>query len=472
MATDRQPPTAPESPAADSPASPPAADSVRGTDVLFRQAVTVIEATLDKLRGCSPDEKQHLHRDLSQLQDMFQKLTAGRVEIVVFGEISTGKSALINALIGEAVAAVDVRGGWTKEVWRVAWSGCGYCVPGLADSQVVLVDTPGLNEVGGADRGLMAREAAERAELIVFLTDSDLNETEFSALVSLAAINKPLVVVLNKIDLYSPDQRTRLLEVLRDERLRGMVPPENIVPAAADPRPVEYVIQAADGSTRNEWRRPPADVQEVKERVLEILDRDGLALLALNGALYAADKSDRIAALRVRLRDTRANQTIWSFATVKSLLVGLNPMPVADVLGGSAVDVTMVLTLAKIYGLEVSWRHARKLITSILKAAGWAVGGVAFEWVVHLASSAFKVLTAGYGTLLTAVPQGAAAGLGSYIVGQAAKYYFEHGSSWGGQSPKVVVQRILETTDKQSVLEHLREEIRKRLQINPHAQRQ
>ena len=67
------------------------------------------------------------------------------------------------------------------------------------------------------------------------------------------------------------------------------------------------------------------------------------------------------------------------------------------------------------------------------------------------------------------MPQGAAAGFGSYVVGQSAKYYFEHGSSWGGDSPKVVVQRILEETDKQSVLEHLKDEIKKKMQINAHA---
>ena len=35
-----------------------------------------------------------------------------------------------------------------------------------------------------------------------------------------------------------------------------------------------------------------------------------MALLALNGALYASDRSDRIAALRVQLRNTTATQAI------------------------------------------------------------------------------------------------------------------------------------------------------------------
>src|SRR5438477_138462 len=154
---------------------------------------------------------------------------------------------------------VDVRGGWTREVWHVAWDGTGYALPGLGESQVVLVDTPGINEVGGGTRGEMAREAAQRSDLVLFVTDSDLNETEHTALVELAAFHKPLIVVLNKVDLYTHEQRDRLLSVIRHERLDGIVPSEHVVTAAADPREREYVIQAVDGSERNEWRTPPPD---------------------------------------------------------------------------------------------------------------------------------------------------------------------------------------------------------------------
>ncbi len=445
-------------------------DALIINDDNYQQAIASVRRTLEKLSRCSNEEKEKLQQDLTHLNDMLAKLTGGRVEIVVFGEISTGKSALINALVGEAVRDVDVRGGWTKEVWGVAWNGCGYRVPGAADSEVVLIDTPGLNEVGGQLRTEMAREAARRADLILFVTDSDLNETEFAALTELAALHKPIVLVLNKIDLYSREQRQRLLEVLRDERLQDIVPAEQIVPAAADPREVEYVVESSGGRSRNEWRKPAADVGELKATILEVLETEGLALLALNAAMYAADKSDRIASLRVQLRGKRANQTIWSYAAIKAVAVALNPFPVADVLGGGAVDVTMVVTLAHIYGLEMSWQHARSLVTSIGKAAGWMVGGwLAGEAVVHITAAVLKTATLGHSILLTAIPQGTAAGYGSYIVGQAAKYYFEHGASWGGQSPKAIVRRILQQTDKKSVLRNLKAEIKKAMLTNPHA---
>jgi GTPase len=432
----------------------------------YQQALAAVEQTLDKYRRCTDSEKEKLRSELAGLRDMHDKLQSGRVEIVVFGEISTGKSALINALVGEAVAAVDVQGGWTKEVWHVNWQGTGYRLPGLGESQVVLVDTPGINEVGGAARGQMAREAAQRSDLILFCTDSDLNDTEHANLVELAAFHKPIIVVLNKIDLYSREQRARLLEVLCKERLRDLVPKEQVVTSAADPREREYVIQAADGKERSEWKKPPPDVSELKAAILEMLDKEGLALIALNAALYAADKSDRIASLRIQLRERRAVQVVWGYASTKAVAVGLNPFAFADIFGGIAIDAAMILTLAAVYGLEMKWAQARKLAVSIATAAGWMTVGVV---VGTVAVSALKAFTIGKSTLVTALPQGAAAGYGSYIVGEAARYYFEHGASWGTESPKAVVQRILSQTDKKSVIDRLRGELLKKLQVNPYS---
>lgn len=427
----------------------------------YSEAMGSVESILAKIRSCTDKEKTALQDDVKQLGQMYQKLSKGRIDIVIFGEISTGKSAMINALIGDAVAAVDVQGGWTKEIWGTTWEGTGHRIQGLDESEIVLIDTPGINEVGGADRGDMANEAARKADLILFVTDSDLNETEYAALLNLASLQKPIILVLNKIDLYSPEQQSRLVEVLV-ERVGEFIPREQIVKTTADPREVECIIESADGSTRTEWRRPQPKTEELKIKIMDILQRDGLDLIALNAALYAADKSDRVASLRIELRERHATQLIMTYATIKAIAVAANPVPFGDTLGGVAVDVTMVMMLAKVYGLEMSSAKAKELSKAILKSAGWVGVG---ELIVPVV----KLFTLSAATPFTILPQGAAAGYSSYIVGHASKYYFEHGASWGAAGPKQVVKSILARTDKKSIVANLKKEIQNKLGHNRHA---
>ncbi len=445
---------------------PPHANSSTDVDNDYQAAIDSVRHAIGQFEGCSDEERRVLQRDLDELARMSEKLESGRVEIVVFGEISTGKSALINALVGDALTQVNVQGGWTKDLWHVPWEGVGYCVPGFAHSEVVLIDTPGLNEVDGAQRAEMAETAAAQADLVLFVTDSDLNDTEFSALENLVASHKPILLVLNKADLYRQEELEQLLSVFRGPRLAGMVEAENILVTQADPRDVEYIVESPDGNSNSEWRKPAPEIVELRTRIVEVLVAEGKSLLALNAAMFAADKSDRMAALRVRLREEAAAGTIWKFAVIKSLAVALNPLPAVDILGGTAVDATMVVTLGRIYGMGITTANARSLVTSILKAAGWVMLS---EAIVTYTSSVFKALTVGYGSVATALPQGAAAGYGSYIVGQAARYYFQHGASWGNESPKQVITQILENTDKESVLEQLKAEIKKKISLNPYA---
>lgn len=445
---------------------PEAPTTTEQSDAELWSALDAVRNAIQHAERCNDQERQVLLDDLRQLRDMAKKLRSGRVEIVVFGEISTGKSALINALTGRDDAQVNVRGGWTKDVWHLDWEGAGYVLPGFEQSQVVLVDTPGLNEVGGADRADMARQAAERSDLILFVTDSDLNETEHNALAELATFNKPILLVINKADLYSPQQMDDLLDVLKTERTVRLLDPESIVTTSADPREVQYIIQDAQGNERSEWRRPKPDVERLRERILEVLEADGSSLIALNASMYAADRSDRIAALRVKMRNQKATQVIRTFALAKATAVALNPVAVADVAGGVAVDAGMIATLANVYGLEISVSRARELAISIAKAAGWVMLG---EVVTSYGSSLLKGVSLGAAAPLVALPQAAAAGYGSYIVGNAARIYFEQGASWGGSGPKSVVLRVLENTDKASVISDLKTEIKKKLTRNRHA---
>lgn len=429
----------------------------------FRRAIASIESTLVKLRKGTPQEQDRLQRDIEQLQTMYQKATTGRIEIVVFGEISTGKSALINALIGKPVAAVDVQGGWTRSVQEAKWENCEYRIPGLEQSEVILIDTPGINEVGGEIRGALAENTARRADLILFVIDSDVNETEYIALVELAAIQKPIILVMNKRDLYGPEQWEPLQRAIA-QRVADMVPPHHIVSTMADPRPIEVVVESLRGATTSRWERPAPDVAQLKSLILTTLEKEGLDLIAINAAMFAADKSDRISSLRIEMRNRRADQVIWTMAATKATVVALTPT-VVDIVSGIASDAVMIAMLAKVYGLEFSMVQSRRLAKAIGQAAGIFALGELVSW----GASAIKLATVHLATPLTILPQGSAAGFSSYIIGQATKHYFEHGGSWGADSPKHVVKNILAATNRDSVLAHLKDEIRNRLSWNRHA---
>ncbi|GIW93845.1 MAG: hypothetical protein KatS3mg110_1886 [Pirellulaceae bacterium] len=428
-------------------------------DVL-REAQQAVEKTIRALRTSSPEERENLRHLEQQLLELAKKLTNRTVEIAVFGEISTGKSALINALAGKQLASVDVRGGWTREVSRSSWT--EYSLPGLGHSSVVLVDTPGINEIDGQERADLARRAAELADIILFVTDSDLNQIEYEALVELARYNKPIIVVINKQDLLTQQQRQRLLEVLQ-ERLRDLVPPDRIVTAAADPREREYCIQSPDGSERTEWRKPPPDVEKLKLLVFQILEQQGLALVAANTLLFARDTSDAIVRERMRCRNQAADRCILQFAVLKGVTVAGAPGMAADIFAGLSVDLWMLVNLGRIYGLSMNRQQALHLI----KALAGSVGIIsATDYAIHAASSAFKTLTFGASIAVTLIPQAVAAAFSSYIVGHAAKYYLEHGGSWGDSDPREVLRRILASVDAGGVKRELRELILQRVRKN------
>jgi small GTP-binding protein len=422
------------------------------------------EDTLKNLRKLAQSddlresERQSVAGELDEIEAMLAKLERGEVRITAFGEVSTGKSSLLNAMIGKPVFTTGARHGVTTDLSEEDWAPARREFKGIGESKLVVVDTPGINEVDGGDRAALAEKTVRYADLVLFVTDGDLNQIEFDALKTLHELNKPILLVLNKIDLYRQHQSAMILDALT-ERTGGMLTENEIVFAAGDPGPAVRLIPQPDGSEKAiEVERAPI-VEELEARILEILSREGKAVVALNASLFASEVSERIAILKIEARGAEADRLIYMFLGVKALAVALNPIPIADILGGMAADAYMVRKLSLIYGQEFSADNARRLVRSILGA--WGVAATA-EWAAHLVAGLVKGSTFGLGTVLTAIPQGLVAAWATYVIGQAAKVYFRDGG-WGDRGPKAVIQDILDQTDRDSVLAPLKDKLRARI---------
>uniref|UniRef100_B8HQ52 Small GTP-binding protein n=1 Tax=Cyanothece sp. (strain PCC 7425 / ATCC 29141) TaxID=395961 RepID=B8HQ52_CYAP4 len=445
----------------------------------YAQAQRSVQTLVDRL-DLTPQEQQGLERELNDLEQMRQKLEHQVVHIAVFGMVGRGKSSLLNALLGRDIFVTGPIHGVTRNSDRALWagidpltgkqqSGLRISLQGVGQSRIELIDTPGIDEVDGEKREQLARQVAKQADLILFVISGDMTKVEHRALTELRQASKPILLVFNKIDQYPETDRQAIYAKIRDERVRELLSPDEIVMAAASPL-VAKPVRREDGSVGAKLVAAQPQVEALKLKILEILHREGKALVALNTLLYANDLNEQLVQRKMQIREHSANQIIWKGVMAKALAIALNPITVVDIVSSLAIDVTMILTLSRLYGIEMTHQGAVNLLQKIALAMG---GISASELVANLGLSSLKSLlslaapVSGGVSLIpylsVALTQAGVAGISSYGIGQVTKQYLANGASWGPDGPKTVVQQILSSLDQSYILDRIKDELQDRL---------
>lgn len=156
--------------------------------------------------------------------------------VALMGPPNAGKSTLTNALVGQKVAIVTAKPQTTRN--RIVG------ILTQKDAQVIFMDTPGVHALRGQTRGQLGKIMVQSAwqsfavaNCIVLVIDGDLYlrkpdfmERDLAPLIQpLAEEERPVVVVVNKVDLFH--DKSRMLPLL--ESLAQMFPKAEIFPASA-----------------------------------------------------------------------------------------------------------------------------------------------------------------------------------------------------------------------------------------------
>ena len=366
--------------------------------------------------------------------------------------MGVGKSSLLNALLDRDAFSTSPLHGETKDDDRENWRT-------LRDGHVVLIDTPGIDELDGEEREMLARSISHKADITLMLCEGDLTDSEFRALEHLCRSQRTVMLVLNKSDRYTRTELEALLQRLED-RCQDLLPAQRIVGASAAPRP-ETVIQIDESGKETETRRHAApDTAVLRERLWTLLENEGQTLAALNAAIFASELDEKIATRIVAARKSVAEKIIRNYCLGKGLLVALNPVPVTDLLAAAGTDVAMVIHLGEVYGFKLSRREASKLLLTI---SAQLVALMGAYWGMNLVSSALKTASAGLSTALTATAQGALAWYATYLTGKMAQSWFSKGKSWGNAGPQQTARRILASLDRDTLLKTARQDLLTRL---------
>ncbi len=295
-----------------------------------------------------------------------QLVTGDKRRVAIVGPANVGKSTLYNQLVRNAADRAEVSAvpGTTRKS-RAADAGL-----------FAVVDTPGADAVGavGEAEKEQAFAAARGADFLVIVFDAiqGIKRAEQGLFRELQAFGHPHVVVLNKIDLVAGGrERDRVVEAAA--RNLGLAPKEVVPCVAKDGKRVERVLLA------------------VAKAEPEIVAALGAALPQYRGMLaWSATRK----------------------AAATAAAIALAPFPILDVFPLLAVQTSLVLGIARIYGQRITLGRARELVVTFGLAF---LGRTLFQELSKLGGPPGWLLAAAIASSTTVV------------MGRAAAVWFERG---------------------------------------------
>jgi small GTP-binding protein len=194
-----------------------------------RQLLAELRDALTRF-GAADADQQALAASIAQLDEFFL--------LVIVGEFNAGKSAFINALIGQRAVQEGVTP-TTAEIQLLKYGETAtshltdrglrvITAPADLLRDVHIVDTPGTNAIIREHEALTSR-FVPRSDLVLFVTSADrpFTETERAFLETIRDWGKKIVIVVNKVDIFErPADLDEVLRFVQDSarRLLGIAP--------------------------------------------------------------------------------------------------------------------------------------------------------------------------------------------------------------------------------------------------------
>ena len=250
----------------------------------------------------TPEDQKTLQKSLHQLDELFL--------LVIVGEFNSGKSAFINAMLGERFLPEGVTP-TTAQIHILHYGDVSdrevaedsvltITYPAKFLREISLVDTPGTNAIIRRHEQL-TEEFVPRSDLVIFITSADrpFTESERAFMERIREWGKKVVILLNKIDLLEDPEVAQVMEFIRQNALALLGFAPEIFPVSA-----RLALKAKLAESRRErnalWEA--SRFQEVEDYIHGTLDQKSRVRLKLRNPLGVGE---RLAASYVELARNR-----------------------------------------------------------------------------------------------------------------------------------------------------------------------
>jgi len=234
----------------------------------------------------SPENRSTLIESIRQLDELFM--------LVIAGEFNAGKSAFVNALLGQKLLTEGVtpttsqiyllKYGEKTEQTPVETGVWVQTAPVDILHEIVIVDTPGTNAILREHEALTA-EFIPRSDLVLFITSADrpFTESERAFLSQIRDWGKKVVLIVNKIDILASDaERDQVITFVTDSARKLVGEVQAVFPTSAK------LAQEAKAGQPEKWSG--SGFEPLEAYIHETLDDNGRFRLKLSNPLGVGQK--------------------------------------------------------------------------------------------------------------------------------------------------------------------------------------
>ncbi|MCU7835079.1 MAG: 50S ribosome-binding GTPase [gamma proteobacterium symbiont of Taylorina sp.] len=331
----------------------------------------------------------------AELEEYNRRKIQQTLYIALFGDISSGKSSLIKALISNSNGSgegdtpsieTSVIGGTTREVNHYHWSRND-----ASEQCYILTDMPGLNEQVNeqldlqeneeinekqqvVEHDILAAEEVRRAHIVIYLCDGDLTATQFDELEAILLLSKPCIVALNKSDQYNEAERQLIISHIK-ETIQQTIEETAIQTISLRDVPVlsisaggtrEVIRLTPDGEEQRVQRSIEPDIKALQKQLLIMMENYGVDQLEqLREKSVASMINNKLDELDVLFKHSQSHRLVKSY-TNKAMVAAIATIsPGTDLLVQGYLGIHMIKDLCKIYDVPANDIDANKLIELI-----------------------------------------------------------------------------------------------------------
>ncbi|MGD7045003.1 GTPase [Jeotgalibacillus proteolyticus] len=330
----------------------------------------VSENTYNKEEFASFD--QYFEEEMEKVNEQLDQ----EVLIAMVGDVNAGKSSAINKLIGDDVAEVGAKPGETKNVKRYQYR-----------DRIFFVDTPGLDDI--------VREHSEttikfykEADIVLFFLNAAgtvLSEGERKSLAEVEKMNSNVLIVLNKID--AADEIPEIVSYIKKHTNKK----HSVIPVSS---------------------KTGENIDGLRNKMLDLLKKK---------------KKDILFAKSIKAKSSTANKWILG-ASGSAAAIGASPLPGADIIPITAIQVGMMVKLAALYEKPLSKERAKEL--ALATAAG------------NLGKSVFRQIVKTFPGVGSAAAA-SVAGTMTFSLGHAMKYAYENNIDLDAAALKSIYEMLV-----------------------------